>query len=307
MDESSFHSAWITADGAVNSTGSVSSAFPWWSFTKTVMAICALRLFEDGQLDLDAQLRDKPYTLRQLLQHRSGLPDYGPLKTYHEAVARNDTPWSRDRLLDAVGGDQLVFPPGSGWAYSNVGYMLVRETIEEITGRDLATTLRDMVFAPLPVPSVRLAATPADFSEVFWPDLRTYDPRWVYPGCLIGTPVDAAMVLHALLRGWILKPATLRSMLNRHDLGDAVPGRPWTACGYGLGLMSGLMGEAARAIGHSGAGPHSVNAVYHFPDLAVPITVATFTSGDTDGPAEAEAMSIALRVGQGLLPTLSRR
>jgi hypothetical protein len=61
--------------------------------------------------------------------------------------------------------------------------------------------------------------------------------------------------------------------------------------------MSGEMGEAGAAIGHSGGGPGCVNAVYHYPDLGVPITVATFTHGEAEGAAEFEAVSIALRCG----------
>jgi hypothetical protein len=53
---------------------------------------------------------------------------------------------------------------------------------------------------------------------------------------------------------------------------------------------------AGNAIGHSGGGPHSVSAAYHFPDLASPITVASFTDGEDEGVAEIEAVSIALRV-----------
>ena len=63
--------------------------------------------------------------------------------------------------------------------------------------------------------------------------------------------------------------------------------------------MTGRMGQAGRAVGHSGAGPGCVNAVYHFPDLARPVTVATFTHGEDDGVAELEAQSIALRVQTG--------
>jgi hypothetical protein len=57
------------------------------------------------------------------------------------------------------------------------------------------------------------------------------------------------------------------------------------------------MGDAGNAVGHSGGGPHGVNAIYHFPDLASPITVACFTDGENEGFAESEAVSIALRVG----------
>jgi CubicO group peptidase (beta-lactamase class C family) len=53
MAEHSFHSAWIVADGSPDPAGEATSLFPWWSFSKTVLAICALRLVENGQLELD--------------------------------------------------------------------------------------------------------------------------------------------------------------------------------------------------------------------------------------------------------------
>lgn len=253
-------------------------------------------MVEDGRLDLDTSRPGKPYTLRQLLQHRAGVRDYGSLKAYRDAVARNAIPWSREYLLEVVGADRLNFPPGSGWAYSNIGYMFVRESIEEAIGLPLAAALRELVLEPVQASSARLAMTPSDFRNVFWPDVRTYDPRWVFHGCLIGTPIDAARVLHGLCRGQILQSSTLHAMLERHELGDALPGRPWTARGYGLGLMSGRMEDAGRAIGHSGGGPGCVNAVYHFPDIT-PITVAVFTEGDDEGLAEFEAASVAFGAG----------
>ena len=296
MQTHSFHSAWIAADGSTGFAGSAVSLFPWWSFTKTVLAICALRLVDEGRLELDALRPRKPYTLRQLLQHRAGVPNYGSLKSYHEAAARNDPPWPRERLQEAIGGDRLDFQSGAGWAYSNVGYLFVREIIEEATGLPIAVALQELVIAPLHLLSVRLAIIPADMDEVFWPALRAYHPGWVYHGCLIDTPIDAAKLLHALFFGSILRPESLHRMLERHELGGAIAGRPWTLCGYGLGLMSGRMGEAGNAIGHSGGGPHSVSAAYHFSDLASPITVASFTDGEDEGVAEIEAVSIALRV-----------
>lgn len=274
--------------------GSRSSLFPWWSFTKTVLAMCTLRLVEENLLSLDALRPGKPYTLRQLLQHRAGVPNYDALKAYHEAVARSDTPWSREYLLDAVGRDRLDFPPGNGWGYSNVGYMFIREVIEEATGETAANALQTLIFRPLGIHDVRFATAPSDFDDVFWDELHGYDPRWVYHGCLVGAPGAAAKVLHALLNGAILTPESLHQMMQRHDLGGAVPGRPWTRCGYALGLMSGEMGAAGRAIGHSGGGPFGVNAVYHYPDLDMPVTVATFTVGTKEGAAEHEAAVIAL-------------
>lgn len=57
--------------------------------------------------------------------------------------------------------------------------------------------------------------------------------------------------------------------------------------------MIGRMDGTGRVIGHSGGGPASVCAVYHFPDLPVPCTIATFAKGESEGTAEYEAVRLA--------------
>jgi hypothetical protein len=95
---------------------------------------------------------------------------------------------------------------------------------------------------------VQLATTPSDFNDLPWLSSSEYDPGWVYHGCLTGTSLDAATLLHALFRRQILRPDSLQSMLESHYVGGAIPGRPWTSCGYGLGLMSGRRARwAARS------------------------------------------------------------
>jgi CubicO group peptidase (beta-lactamase class C family) len=291
---SEIHSACIRADGTLYAPGAVSARFPWWSFTKTALAVCALRLVEEGALQLDTRRPGKPFTLRQLLQHRAGVPNYGGLRSYHDAVARGDQPWPRDDLLEAVRADHLDFTPGTDWAYSNVGYMFVNDAIEEATGLDAGDALRKFVLAPLGLPSVKWAAGSSDFSDVHWLEARGYHPGWVYHGCLTGTATDAAKLLHAVFDEDILTEQSRAAMLSAHPLGGALSGRPWTQCGYGLGVMSGKMGRAGRAIGHSGAGPFAVNAVYHFPDSALAVTVAVFTDGTNEARAENEAYRLAL-------------
>jgi CubicO group peptidase (beta-lactamase class C family) len=297
MGEPSFHSAWLTDDAPVGVAGAATALFPWWSFTKTVIAVAAMRLVESGRLELDTLRPGKPYTLRQLLTHRAGVPNYGKLAAYHEAVARGEDAWSRERLLEAVDADRLDFPPGSAWSYSNVGYLFARDAVEEAAGLSLADALRELVLDPLGLDRVRLATSRADFAEMFWPSQRGYDPRWVYHGCLIGPPADAARLLHAVLNGELLSEASLAGMLGRFTpLGGALPGRPVTEHGYGMGFMIGRMGEAGRVIGHNGQGPGSVNAVCHFPDLPRPVTVAVFSEGEDEGAAEFKAKAIALSV-----------
>jgi CubicO group peptidase (beta-lactamase class C family) len=296
MEGRSVHAAWLVGDAPVRVAGAAFAVLPWWSFTKTVLAAAAMRLVEGGQLELDAPRPGKPYTLRQLLTHRAGVPNYGGLDAYHEAVARGEDAWSRKRLLEAVHADRLDFAPGTAWAYSNVGYLFVRDAVEEAAGLPLGKALRELVLDPLGLGAVRLASERADFAGVFWPHLRTYDPGWVYHGCLIGPPADAARLLHAILDGQLLSEASLAEMVGRFTrVGGALAGRPVTEQGYGMGLMIGRMGEAGRVIGHNGAGPGAVNAVCHFPDLPRPVTVAVFTDGEDEGAVEYEAKAIALR------------
>ena len=301
MRTTAFHSAWVVGDAAPTVTGAHRNLFPWWSFPKTVLANATLRLDETGMLQLDAPRPHEPYTLRQLLLHRAGVGDYGKLEAYHEAVARGEDAWPRARLLEAVNAKELEFEPGARWNYSNVGYLFVRDAIEDAAGLPLEQALHQLVLAPLGLTSVRLATKRADFAEIFWPQLRSYDPQWVYHGCLVGTPGDAAKLLHALFRGELIERSSIETMFERStNLGGAIPGRPWTAPSYALGLMSGSMGKMGRAWGHSGGGPHSSNAVYHFPDLLVPVTVATFTNSEEEGPAEIEAVSIAVRTQEAV-------
>src|SRR5262245_1332348 len=65
--------------------------------------------------------------------------------------------------------------------------------------------------------------------------------RWVYHGLLIGTPRDAVTFLHGLLSGHLLSKASLTAMQHEYRQGGALPGRPWTQGGYGLGLMIGTV------------------------------------------------------------------
>src|SRR3954467_630279 len=87
-------------------TGGLPSAaiFPIYSITKTLIAICALKLVESGSLRLDDPARtfvrdvDLPesITLAHLLRHTSGLRDYGRLRDYHDAVRSHPSkPWTR--------------------------------------------------------------------------------------------------------------------------------------------------------------------------------------------------------------------
>ena len=288
------HACRIDSAGLETVSGDGDLVFPYWSFTKTAIAICALKLTEQGRITLNALIPGQSFTLRQTLNHTAGLPDYTGLadvspggRGRRAAMAQGPPPRRRDGPGTPVSpGDRLVL-----LQYRlHAGPRLHRGS----RGQALRGALPGDDRRGPGLRSVTLATTREQFARVCWPGARHYHPGWVYHGCLIGTAPDAARLLHGLFADRLLSGGSRERMLARHPLAGRIEGRPWTECGYALGLMSGRLGAAGRAIGHSGGGPFSVNAVYHFPDRSRPVTVASFTDGQDEGVAEREAVRFAL-------------
>jgi len=280
----------VVEDSAVTTT--VSSVVPWWSFTKTVLAATALVLVRDGALALDQPINGDPYALRQILQHTAGLGDYGELADYHAAVERRDDPWSVAELLHRSRANELRYPPGSGWRYSNIGYLKVRQLIERTTRMPLDLAVGHAVFEPLGVKGAKLARERSDLHGVVMGEADAYHPGWVYHGLLVGPLHEAAQLLDRLLGGSLLPAELVHEMRSAHHVGPAIPGRPWRAPGYGLGLMIEMAGSDGP-VGHTGAGPGTTIAVYRRERTGSPISVAAFTSGDDQGAVERTAFGPA--------------
>ena len=131
------------------------------SFTKQFTATCIMLLAHDGKLHYDDHLADffpdfpeygKSITVRNLLNHTSGLPDY-------EELLMKQYPNTADQqirqILDAgvlkLLEQQTVgqFPPGSKWQYSNSGYSTLAMIVEKVSGTPFGQFLHDRIFAPL--------------------------------------------------------------------------------------------------------------------------------------------------------------
>jgi CubicO group peptidase (beta-lactamase class C family) len=237
----------------------------------------------DGRLVLDDRLPGCDYSLRQLLQHRAGLRDYGAVPAYHEAVALRDDAWSPAVMLARARADLPLYKPGEGWSYSNIGYFFVRQVIERTTQQPLSAALDRLVLKPLGIEGARLATKRGELAS-------GYDPRWVYHAALIGPLRQAALLLDRLLTGDLLGGDLTRAMTTRHPVPGVYPGRPWVSSGYGLGLMTGTVTGGTSITGHTGAGPESVVAVYHCP--ASRRTAAAQSPGDDQGLVEQSCVSV---------------
>ncbi len=124
------------------------------SITKAFTAMALMLLVQDGRLRLDdfacqyvALCPDawRPVTIRNLLTHTSGIPDYLP----PISLAQFNSPIPPRDLLALVADRPLSFPPGSGYAYSNTGYVLLGLIIESLSGLSYGAYLEQKIFGPL--------------------------------------------------------------------------------------------------------------------------------------------------------------
>jgi D-alanyl-D-alanine carboxypeptidase len=126
------------------------------SVTKAFVTTLLLRLAQEGRLSLDAPIAryvagvpgGESITLRQLANMTSGLADNfaNPEFSFEYLTGETFTP---ERLVELGLALPTLFPPGSGWAYSNTNTVLLGLVIEDVTGEPLSRALRDRVFRPL--------------------------------------------------------------------------------------------------------------------------------------------------------------
>lgn len=275
------------------------SRFPIWSISKTVLAVVVLKLAQREVLTLedrlDCWLPDvvlaRAAIIRQLLNHTSGLPDYGALPQYGQAIRDRHDPWSFGQFLEHTCTNDAVTDPGQGWRYSNIGYMVLRRIIEVATGQSLAAVVQSEITGPLQLTKSAVVQRSEDFksltpgySRFLDPtgaatDVREwYDPGWVAHGFLASSAAEVSRFLHSLFAGELLDAGHLTQMLQLVP----VPGRsPTDQVGYGLGIAGETNPTCGPYFGHEGSGPGYQGIVIHVPVLCErSITIAVLCNGD---------------------------
>ena len=191
------------------------------STSKAFSGAVALALVDQGVLSLEDTIAQRlpalpaawgPVTLRQLLDHTSGLPDFTQAKTYLATLGR--TPHKlflpHETLLSYVESDPLDFAPGSQYHYSNSDNVVVALMAEQATGQSYDDLLASQVFKPLGLDQTRLP----DGFRLPVPYLHGYDNQGDPPqdlstalsmssvwasGGVVSSPIDAT----AFVRGYV--------------------------------------------------------------------------------------------------------
>lgn len=158
-----YQGAFGTADAKVGKPLDLNSIFRLASVSKQFTAMAIMILKEEGKLSYDQNIKDffpeLPYegvTIRHLLHHTSGIPDYISLMDkYWKPELPNQHNHKRiDGNKDAINTiiahkPEVYFQPGDKWRYSNTGYMLLASIVSKVSGMSFAQFLKHNVFEPV--------------------------------------------------------------------------------------------------------------------------------------------------------------
>lgn len=251
-----------------------SAQFRIGSVTKTFVSTVVLQLVGEGRLTLDDPVarwlpgllaNGHDITVRQLLNHTSGLPDYVNDPDLFAGIVQNRI-WNPRELVGLAERQPPTSKPGSTFAYSNTNYIVAGLLIEAITGHHLGRELERRIFSPLgldhtsfPAATGRLTGyyahgylSPETIPTADGPrlDVTGYNPSHAWAaGAIVSNPADLATFFRALLGGRLLSPPLLREMKQTVDEDPTDPARTYR---YGLGLQR-VNDPCGVNWGHSGA------------------------------------------------------
>ncbi|MEX0300629.1 MAG: serine hydrolase domain-containing protein, partial [Kordiimonas sp.] len=237
------------------------------SVTKQFTAIAALRLVQEGKLDLDADIRtylpDFPnkghiVTLRSALAHTAGLYNYTNHDDY-EAVQTQD--FTIEDIFQWFANEPLEFEPDTNWDYSNSGYALTSRVMEVVTGTSARTLVREILFKPAGMTNSRflmvndqLADIPVDYNATHGPLKKVKDTgrAGFGDGEIISTVDDMLKWYLALKNDTLLQSQYKEIAFADNTLRNGQKTR------YGLGYMLGHFdGEKSLEHGGSRSGSHA--------------------------------------------------
>ncbi|HEY6923357.1 MAG TPA: serine hydrolase domain-containing protein [Steroidobacteraceae bacterium] len=254
------------------------------SISKEFTAAAVLLLVQDGKLSLDDRVEKwfpdlgdaSRVTVRQLLNHTSGIRDFWPQDFVPPEMLR---PTTEEAIIAEWARRPLDFESGTQWQYSNTGYVLAAAVVEKISHGTLMAFLQQHIFEPLKmehvteddthplpagdaVPYTRQGLGPARHAP-------KEGPGWLFgAGALAMTPSELALWDISVMNRSLLAPASYEAMFEPVILKDG------TRKDYGLGLDIQKVQGRTR-IGHDGAGSGFLSAHRIWPDEKIAIIAVT--------------------------------
>ena len=292
------------------------------SVSKTYMAVVILQLYEEGKIGLDDPVMEylsEPWldklegagkiTVRMLLNHTSGLPEYNTDPVLVSQIIQNPLEvLSVRELLSCLDGKLLYFEPGTRYAYCNTNYELLSLIADKITG-DHQAYMREEVFSRLGLKdtyilnAMNYQQVPM-ITDAYWDVLLEGKPVNISKmqranvasmkgdDGIVTTTREAVEFLVGLAGGQLLKPATLDLMQQwvRDEEGNPR---------YGLGLSYYDL-DVTYGVGHSGGGIGAGCVLIYLPEINAAVFIATNFNTMMDSPIRRKAENLQLELLQAL-------
>lgn len=250
----------------------INAQFRLASVSKQFTAMCILSLVAEGKLEIDDSLTkyipELPYegiTIRNLLNHTSGIPDYERLliDKWRTDLAINN----RDRFISGNNtiidmlieyAPEISFPPGDEWEYSNTGYVLLASIVKRVSGLSFPEYLDQYVFTPAGLKNT-LVFDPVNGSEMNQQvrGLRIVNGEYKYNDIHFLNPVQGDGGIYSTLGDLFLWNEFL---YNQTIIPDSLlqlaytPGKlnngEETSYGFGWGI--GVAPDGSKVLSHSG-------------------------------------------------------
>lgn len=276
------------------------------SITKTFTATVALQLIQDRKIRLDEPLANyipaipqaAKITIRQLLNHTSGIFDYTSDKDFWPKVFANPLKtWSPQELVDIAATHPLNFVPGTSWGYSNTNYVLLGMIIEMATGRKIEDEIRRRILEPLDLKRTTFpdySYIEGEYSHGYMDrdasgklnDVTILDPSFAWSaGAMISDLQDLAIWARILESGRLLSVRMKEEQFNFVDTGQP-------HLKYGLGVA-----RFGDFIGHDGGIPGYNSAMFYLPSRDTIIIVLLNRFSDTN-----VAMQLFMKIAKIVVP-----
>jgi CubicO group peptidase (beta-lactamase class C family) len=276
------------------------------SVTKQFTAVAILQLVDQGKLSLDAELSTllpdarlpgPLVTLRQLLNHTSGIAGYTEMAEFGGLIPQA---LPRDTLVRLMAAKPRLFAPGAAMHYNNSAYVLLGLIIEKASGLPYEQYVARELFARAGMRTARYCSTTDvipgmvrgyDLAGRTLRPARYLDQRWPYAGgSLCASARDLIAWNAALHGGRLLSPARYADLVRPGALADGTPLR------YGMGLVVGDPLAGHRALHHDGAIPGFASSLAWLPDDSLTVVVLVNTLG-AFVPADLTAALVAAVAG----------
>lgn len=283
-----------------------STVYQSGSLGKQFTAALVLQLVRAGKLKLDDPIRrylpDGPpswdsITVRHLLTHTSGIPDY----TDSVVDLRRD--YTEAELVHVAAGLPLQFHPGDHWRYSNTGYVLLGAIVRRVSGTFYGDLLRQRIFAPLGMGTARIISE-ADIVPNRAAGYRLsgdtlLNQEWVAP--MLNTTADGSLYLTVRdLARWVAgwDAGAVLDQADRDLAWTPVRLNDGTSYPYGFGWELNEL-RTVRRIAHTGSWQGFKAALERFPASGLTVIVLANLA---EGHPEAMALGIAGLFDPRLMP-----